>query len=67
MARVVGLGTRFAAVPLLITMLIAAFVIHADDPWGKQEFALMYAIPYLTLIFTGGGRFALERLIRIRR
>lgn len=64
---VVGLGTRFAAVPLLITMLVAAFVIHADDPWSKQEFALMYAIPYLTLILTGGGRFALERLIRIRR
>jgi putative oxidoreductase len=61
---IVGLGTRFAAVPLLITMLVAAFIVHAGDPWGKKEFALLYAIPFATLIFTGGGRFALERLLR---
>ncbi len=64
---IVGLGTRFAAVPLLITMLVAAFVVHADDPWGKQEFALLYAIPFLTLIFTGGGRFALDTVVKIKR
>jgi len=63
---IVGLGTRFAAVPLLITMLIAAFVVHADDPWAKQEFALLYAIPYITLLLTGGGRFALDRVVRVK-
>ena len=63
----IGLGTRFAAVPLLITMLVAAFVVHADDPWAKKEFALLYAIPFLTLIFTGGGRFALDSVIRRKR
>ncbi len=62
-----GLGTRFAAVPLVVAMLVAAFVVHADDPWGKKEFALLYAIPFLTLVFTGGGRFALERFVRIKR
>jgi putative oxidoreductase len=64
---VLGLGTRFAAVPLLITMLVAAFVVHGDDPWAKKELALLYAIPFLTLIFTGGGRFALERFVKVRR
>lgn len=64
---VVGLGTRFAAVPLLVTMLVAAFVVHADDPWARQEFALLYAIPFLTLVFTGGGRFALDSIIKIKR
>jgi putative oxidoreductase len=64
---VLGLGTRFAAVPLLVTMLVAAFVVHADDPWAKKELALLYAVPFLTLVFTGGGRFALERVIRFRR
>jgi putative oxidoreductase len=61
---IVGLGTRFAAIPLLITMLVAAFVVHANDPWNKKEFALLYAIPLLTLIVSGGGRYAVERLIR---
>lgn len=64
---IVGLGTRFAAVPLLVTMLVAAFVVHADDPWSKQEFALLYAIPFLTLVFTGGGRYALDSLIRWKK
>jgi putative oxidoreductase len=61
---VVGLGTRAAAIPLLITMLVAAFIVHGDDPWKKQEFALVYAIPFLTLIFTGPGRFSLDTIVR---
>ncbi|MCB0074355.1 MAG: DoxX family protein [Caldilineaceae bacterium] len=57
---IVGLFTRLAAMPLLVTMLVAAFVIHGADPWGKKEFALLYAVPFLTLIFTGAGRYSLD-------
>ncbi len=55
-----GLATRLAAVPLAFTMLIAMLVVHADDPWSKKEFAMMYLIPYVTLMFTGAGRFAVD-------
>lgn len=57
---VLGLGTRLAAVPLLVTMLVAALVIHADDPWGRKEFALLYAVPAVTLLLTGAGRFSID-------
>ena len=57
---VIGFKTRAAAVPLVITMLVAAFMIHGQDPWAKKEFALLYAVPFFTLIFTGGGRYALD-------
>lgn len=57
---IMGFKTRAAAVPLLITMLVVATVVHADDPWNKKEFALLYAIPFLTLIFTGGGKYSLD-------
>ncbi len=60
---VIGLGTRLAAVPLLFTMLMAAFVIHGDDPWSKKEFALLYAVPCLMFIITGPGRFSLDRIL----
>jgi putative oxidoreductase len=30
---VLGLATRFAAVPPVIAMAVAAFVVHAADPW----------------------------------
>lgn len=63
---ILGLGTRFAAVPFLITMLVAALVVHADDPWARKELALMYAAPALALVFTGGGRFSLDALIARR-
>lgn len=37
-----GLATRLATVPMMIIMLVAAFVAHADDPFGKKEPALLY-------------------------
>lgn len=56
-----GLFTRLAAIPLAITMAVAAFVIHADDPWQKKELAVLYLLVYLTLVFTGPGRISLDR------
>lgn len=59
-ALILGLATRLAAIPLLITMLVAAFVIHAADPWPKQEFPLLFAIIYASLIFLGSGRYSVD-------
>ena len=59
---VVGAGTRAAAFPLLITMLVAAFIVHGDDPFKKQELALLYGAGALTLMMTGAGRFSLDAL-----
>jgi len=55
-----GLFTRAAAVPAAITMLVAAFVVHADDPFKKKELALMYLSAYSVLLLTGPGRFSLD-------
>lgn len=59
-AIILGLFTRLVAIPLVITMLVAAFVVHANDPFQKQEFALIYAISFLVLIFSGAGKFSLD-------
>lgn len=59
----VGFATRLAAIPLLITMMVAALVIHAEDPFGKIELALLYAIIYVVLLFTGSGAISIDRLI----
>jgi putative oxidoreductase len=32
-ALLVGLGTRWFAVPLMVTMLVAAFSVHAKNGW----------------------------------
>ncbi|MEQ9186796.1 MAG: DoxX family protein [Cryomorphaceae bacterium] len=56
----VGLFTRFALIPLMTTMLVAVFYIHMDDPFSKQEFGLLYLIPYIALFLTGPGKFSLD-------
>lgn len=59
-AVMVGFATRLAAIPLVITMLVAAFIVHADDPWVERELALLYIAPFLTLVFTGAGKFSFD-------
>ncbi len=58
-----GLATRLAAVPLLITMLVAAFISHANDGFGKQELPLLYSLVYLTIAFFGAGKISLDNWI----
>lgn len=57
---VLGLATRVAALPLAFTMGVAAFVVHADDPWAKKELALVYLAMSLALVFTGAGRLSID-------
>lgn len=57
----VGLLTRLAALSVVGTMLVAAFVVHAADPFMKKEFALAYGVVALVLLVTGAGRFSLDQ------
>lgn len=66
-ALVLGLFTRLAALPFLTTMVVAAFVINAGEPFGKKELALLYAVPAITLILTGPGGLSLDAWRRRRR
>lgn len=59
----IGLATRIVSVPLLVTMLIAAFVAHAGDPFGDRELALFFGTAYLMFICTGPGKYSLDTVI----
>ena len=59
----IGLGTRLATIPLIITMSIAAFIIHGPDPLGKKELALLYLLIYLTLFIIGSRKFSIDYLL----
>jgi putative oxidoreductase len=58
-----GLGTRFAALVLSITMAVAAFIQHANDPFARKEMALLYLLIFLTLLVFGPGRYSLDSQI----
>ena len=58
-----GIGTRLATIPLIVTMSVAAFIAHANDPFGKKELALLYLVIFVFLLFTGSGKFSADYLI----
>lgn len=59
----IGLGTRLATIPLIITMLVAAFIAHSSDPFGRKELALLYLVVFVFLLFTGSGKFSVDYFI----
>ena len=62
-----GLGTRLVLVPLIITTIVIAFMVHADDPYKEKEHALLFLVPYLTLMLTNSGRYAVDFVLFRRR
>ncbi|WP_423128563.1 DoxX family protein [Gaoshiqia sp. Z1-71] len=61
---ILGVVTRLASVPLIVTMSVAAFYVHANDPFAGKEMALLYLLIFITILVYGSGRFALGRLIK---
>jgi len=62
----VGFGTRIAVIPLIITMIVAVFVVHANDGFAKQEMGLHYLLTYILLLVTGSGKYSVDQLISKR-
>lgn len=58
-----GLGTRLAVLPLIVTMAVAAFIVHGADPFGRKEMALFYLVSYVVLLLSGSGKISVDRLI----
>lgn len=55
-----GLWTRLALIPLIVTMLVAVFLVHGQDPFAKMELGFMYLVGYIALFFTGSGKFSID-------
>lgn len=65
---VLGLATRPAAFVLGFSMVVAVFGVQAAAPWFvapptvmvAKELGLLYLIPLVALILTGGGAYSLD-------
>lgn len=64
---IIGLGTRLASIPLIITMVIAFFVVHAADPFQRKELSIFYLVVYLVLFLTGSGKYSLDQYLLKRK
>ena len=60
---IIGLRTRIAVVPLIITMLVAVFIIHIDDPLKRMESGILYGIAYIAIGLLGSGKYSVDGLM----
>ena len=60
---IVGAFTRLATIPLIFSMLVVIFIVHASDPFQMKELPLLYLGIYILLFFTGAGRISLDAII----
>jgi putative oxidoreductase len=60
LAVLVGFKARLAAIPPLATMLVAGFIQHANDPFGRKELAFLYAVSFAAVVLLGPGRFSVD-------
>ncbi len=57
---IIGYKTRWSALVSAFTMGVAAFYVHAGDPLGDREAALMYFIGFLAIALMGAGAWSVD-------
>lgn len=60
---IIGLCTRLALIPLLVTMCVAFFLVHGADPFANREPSLIYIVVYVSIFILNAGKLSLDALI----
>ena len=55
-----GYGTRFAAFVMALGMFVEIFLVYPSLGWIGVERQILYIGIYITLVISGGGRYAIE-------
>lgn len=64
---IVGFKTRWASIPAIITMFVAAFVAHAGEPLDEREHSLLYMIAFIAIAMIGSGAQSLDAWFQKRK
>jgi putative oxidoreductase len=60
---IIGLFTRFACIPLIITMAVALIKAHNNDFLGDGQMATLYLVSFIVLLLTGPGKISIDSMI----
>ncbi len=60
---IIGLFTRFACIPLIITMCVALFKVHHADFSGHGQTATLFLAGYIVLFLLGPGKVSVDSMI----
>ena len=59
MAFIIGL----AMIPMIFTMIVAFFVVHANDVFAVKELAFIYLVVFILMYIAGPGKFSIDHII----
>ncbi len=60
---IAGLLFRIVLFPMIFSMAIALFVVHASQPFAAKELACIYMIVFTLLWLTGPGEYAFDQFL----
>ena len=60
LAFMTGFLYRLSMLPMIFTMVIAAFVVHANDPFATKELAMLYLLIFAIMYLAGPGSIAID-------
>ncbi len=60
---ILGLFTRLATIPLIITMGVALWKVHHFEVFGVGEIPALYLGAYITLLLVGPGKASLDGMM----
>ena len=63
MAFIIGFLYRLAMIPMIFTMCVAFFIVHAYFPFSVNELAFVYLVVFVLMYIVGPGKFAVDRWI----
>ncbi len=59
----IGFLTRLSLIPIFITMAVAYFIAHANDPFDVKQIAFVYLLLSIPIFILGGGRFSVDKFL----
>ncbi len=58
---IIGFKTRLLSIFPIITMFVAFVISHDGDPFSKKEKSFIYLIAFITIFFTGPGKYSIDK------
>lgn len=59
----IGLLTRLSVIPIFITMIVAYFVAHANDPFDVKQVAFIFLALSVVIFILGSGKYSVDRFV----
>ena len=63
LALIFGILQRVVLIPMIITMIVAFFVVHGEMPFAAKELSFIYMMVFVLLFITGPGKYSFDAVI----